>query len=256
MELLIKYLIICPLSFIAGFIDAVAGGGGLVSLPAYMLAGIPVHNCVATNKVSSIMGTSVATAKYARDGFISLKYALVCVPCAFIGAGIGANIALLISAKTFKIIMLIIIPLTAIYVFTKKDLFPKNEERSKVATFILSGAIALVIGAYDGFYGPGAGMFMILLLTALAGLELNKANGLAKTINFTTNLSSLIVYLMNGQVLIQLGLIAGMFNVAGNYIGATRFEKSGAAIVKPVLIVVLTVFMIKLILELGFGIGA
>ena len=253
MEMLIQYLIICPLSFIAGFIDAVAGGGGLISIPAYMLAGIPVHNCVATNKVSSIMGTGVATLKYARDGFVPWKLALICVPCAFIGAGIGANIALLIPEKTFKIIMLIVVPLTAIYVFTKKDLFPKKEEKSTTFAFILSGVTALIIGAYDGFYGPGAGMFMILLLTALAGLELNKANGLAKIINFTTNLSALIVYLINGQVLLQIGLIAGIFNVAGNYIGATRFEKSGAAIVKPVLLIVLTIFLAKLIMELGFG---
>ena len=103
---------------------------------------------------------------------------------------------------------------------------------------------------YDGFYGPGTGTFLILLLTGAAGLELTKANGLAKSINFSTNLAAITVFFLNGQVLLPLGIIAGLFNIAGNYLGATRFEKNGAAIVKPVLILVLIVFLVKLITEL------
>lgn len=248
--MLVKYLIICPLVFIAGFIDAVAGGGGLVSLPAYMLTGIPVHTCVATNKMSAFMGTSITTAKYAKDGFIPWKIAVFSIPCALLGSAIGANIALMIPDKTFKIIMLIVIPLTGIYVLTKKDLFVQKKERSETLTIVISAISALVIGVYDGFYGPGTGIFLILLLTGLAGLGLTKANGLAKAINFSTNISALAVFIFNGQVLFELGLVAGLFNIAGNYLGATRFEKNGAAVVKPVIIVVLVIFLIKLFVEL------
>ena len=250
MSMLTKYLIICPLVFVAGFIDAVAGGGGLISLPAYMITGLPVHNCIATNKMSSIMGTTVSTVKYARDGFVPWKIAVFGIPCALLGSGIGASIALMIPDRTFKLIMLIVVPLTAVYVLTKKNLFVEREERSEKSTIVLSSSIAFLIGMYDGFYGPGTGTFLILLLTGAAGLELTKANGLAKSINFSTNLAAITVFFLNGQVLLPLGIIAGLFNIAGNYLGATRFEKNGAAIVKPVLILVLIVFLVKLITEL------
>ena len=248
--MLAKYFIICPLVFLAGFIDAVAGGGGLISLPAYMITGLPVHNCVATNKMSSIMGTTVATAKYARDGYVPWRLAIFAIPCALLGSAIGANIALMIPERAFKIIMLVIVPLTALYVLTKRNLFDPQEPKSEKFTTIISASVAFMIGMYDGFYGPGTGTFLILLLTGIAGLELTKANGLAKAINFSTNLAAVTVFFLNGQVLLPLGIVAGIFNIAGNYLGATRFEKNGATIVKPVLIIVLVVFLVKLIAEL------
>ncbi len=243
------YLIICPLVFIAGFIDAVAGGGGLISLPAYFITGLPVHNCVATNKMSSTMGTSVTTAKYARDGFIPWKIAVFCIPCAFLGSATGANAALMLPDRVFKIVMLVVIPVTGIMLLTRKDILNPKRSYSERITILICAVISLLIGVYDGFYGPGTGTFLLLLLTGVAGLELTKANGLTKAVNFSTNLSALVVFLLNGQVNIMLGIIAGLFNIAGNYLGATRFEKNGSAIVKPVIITVLAVFFVKLIVE-------
>lgn len=247
---MIKYLIVCPLVFIAGFIDAIAGGGGLISLPAYLLTGMPVHNCLATNKMSSFMGTSVATAKYARNGFIPWRYAIFAIPCAVIGSTLGANLALHIDDGTFKIIMLFVIPLTAIYVLFKKEIKPSGEELSKGVTTALCMLMAFCIGIYDGFYGPGTGTFLILLLTGVVNMKLDKANGITKAINFTTNLSALTVYLINAQVVFPLGLIAGLFNILGNYLGALKFEKDGSKVVKPVIIIVLLLFMVKVISEL------
>ncbi|MCR5784307.1 MAG: TSUP family transporter [Eubacterium sp.] len=246
---MLKYLVICPLVFIAGFIDAVAGGGGLVSLPAYMITGIPTHACVATNKMSSCMGTTVATAKYAKSGFIPWKLMIFSVPCAFLGSAIGANIALMVPDGAFKIIMMIIVPLTGIYVLTKKDIVSSKEEFPFKITAIISMIVAFVIGIYDGFYGPGTGTFLILLLTGVARMNITKANGLTKAINFSTNLSALVVFLINGQVLFPLGIIAGMFNIAGNYIGASKFETGGSKIVRPVMICVLIIFFVKLFFE-------
>ncbi len=243
-------LIIYPLVFIAGFIDAVAGGGGLVSLPAYLITGIPVHSCVATNKMSSLMGTSVATARYARSGFIPWKTAFFCIPCAIAGSAAGANIALLVPDRIFRIIMIVVIPLTGIYVLTRKGNYTVSRSFSDRVTTLVCAVISFVIGLYDGFYGPGTGTFLILLLTGIAGLGLTKANGLTKAINLSTNISAFVVFLINKQVMIPLGLVAGLFNIAGNYLGASKFEKNGARIVKPVLITVLSVFFIKLLFEL------
>lgn len=236
--------------FLAGFIDAIAGGGGLISLPAYILTGIPAHSCIATNKMSSCMGTSIATAKYIKSGFIPWKIAIYAVPFAFIGSAIGANVALLIADDVFKIIMIIIIPFTAVYVLKKREIDVEGDELPLKRVILICMLIACLIGMYDGFYGPGTGTFLILLLTGFGRLTLNKANGLTKAINFSTNLSALIVFLINGQVLFPLGIIAGCFNILGNYIGANMFEKKGSKIVKPVIIFVLVILMATIIYQL------
>lgn len=246
---MINYLIICPLLFLAGFIDAIAGGGGLISLPAYMFTGLPVINCIATNKMSSSMGTTIATVKYAKGGFIPWKIALFCIPCAFGGSAIGANIALILSDEIFKIIMLIILPLTGIYVITRKDLSSNKEPRSFTAMVIVAMLIAFVIGIYDGFYGPGTGTFLILLLTTFGRMKLQEANGLTKVINYSTNIAALTVYIINAQVVLPLGIIAGCFNIAGNYLGASKFTSGGTKIVKPIMMIVITIFFVKVLNE-------
>lgn len=235
---------------LAGFIDSIAGGGGLITLPVYMMTGLPVHNCLATNKMSSCMGTTVATAKYASKGFVPWKIAPFCIPCAFAGSALGANIALVINDGPFKILMLIILPLTGIYVLFKKDLSPSGEELEFKKSLIVSMIIAFIIGIYDGFYGPGTGTFLILLLTGIAKMNIQRANGLTKVINWSTNVAALSVFLINHQVVLPLGLAAGCCNIIGNYIGATRFEQGGSKIARPVILLVLAIFMIKVVSEI------
>lgn len=142
---IIQYLIVCPLVFLAGFVDAVAGGGGLISLPAYLIAGFPVHFAIGTNKVSSAMGTTLTTVRYTKSGFIPWKQAIFCVLFALAGSACGANLALLIDDGVFKIIMLVILPLTALYVMKGKALSGKREPYSKLKTMLLSCVIAFVL---------------------------------------------------------------------------------------------------------------
>lgn len=246
---MIKYFIICPLVFLAGFVDAIAGGGGLISLPAYLFAGLPVHNAIATNKLSSAMGTTVTTIKFAKIGYIKLRQIIFCVIAAMIGSSIGAQISLTVDDYLFKIIMLFLLPFIAFYVLRKKT-FIDREPYSETKTALLSTAIALVLGVYDGFYGPGTGTFLILLLTAVAHMELTRANGTAKSINLATNYASLAVYLISGKVIVLTGLIAGIFNIAGNYLGARLFETKGAKFVKPIMLIVIAIYIVKLLTEI------
>ena len=247
---ILTYLIICPLVFLGGFVDAIAGGGGLITLPAYMIAGLPVHSAIATNKMSACMGTSVATYKLARAKYIPWKKALPGIVAALIGANIGAHLALLVEAALFKRLMLVILPLTAFYVLRTRDLGDVGEELPFRKTIVLASLIALVIGVYDGFYGPGTGTFLILLFTRLVHFRLAEANGMTKAINLTTNVTSLVVYLMNGRVILLLGFVAGLCGVAGNYIGVTFFESRGSRIVKPIMIGVLVLFFIRILTEI------
>ncbi|MBQ0079369.1 MAG: TSUP family transporter [Eubacterium sp.] len=242
-------IIVCPLVFLGGFVDAVAGGGGLISLPAYLIAGLPVHNAIATNKLSSGAGTLLTTIRYMKSGFVPWKPAIVCIVCAMIGSTSGARLALMIDDHIFKWIMLIIIPLTALYVMRGKGVTEAREPYSMKKTLVIAGIVALVIGAYDGFYGPGTGTFLILLLSAAAHMKVEESNGIAKVINLTTNLSSLAVFLMHGKVIILLGAIAAVFGIAGNYFGSTLFKEKGAKAVKPIMIIVLIIFFVKTLMD-------
>ena len=254
MELsIIQFLIVCPLVFLAGFVDAVAGGGGLISLPAYLIAGFPVHFAIGTNKLSSAMGTTLTTISYTKSGFIPWKQAIFCVLFAFAGSACGANLALLIDDGVFKIIMLIILPLTALYVMRGKAFSGDKQPYSAVKATLLACAVAFFIGAYDGFYGPGTGTFLILLLTALAHMPVTEANGVSKAINLATNLSALVVFIINGKVVFLIGLTAGLFSIAGNWLGSSFFKKGGSKAVKPIMICVLAIFFVKVLLEVIGG---
>lgn len=250
---LIQFLIVCPLVFLAGFVDAVAGGGGLISLPAYLIAGFPVHFAIGTNKISSAMGTTLTTIRYTKSGFIPWKQAIFCVLFAFAGSACGANLALLINDGVFKIIMLVILPLTALYVMRGKALSGDKKPYSAVKTTVLACAVAFFIGAYDGFYGPGTGTFLILLLTAVAHMPVTEANGVSKAINLATNLSALVVFLINGKVVFAIGLVAGLFSIAGNWLGSSLFKKGGSKAVKPIMITVLVIFFVKVLYEVIGG---
>ncbi len=246
--------IICVLVFVAGYVDAIAGGGGLISLPAYMIAGLPTHAAIATNKLGSSMGTTVATIQYARQGFIRPLFALPCVACGVIGSTIGSNLVLLVDDFALRVLMLVILPVTAFYVFRLKDFGAITPEPlAPRQTILLSSAIALAVGVYDGFYGPGTGTFLMLLLAGAAHLGLGSAAGITKAINLTTNVTALVVFLINGQVWIGVGLVAGCFSIAGNYLGARTFTKKGGAIARPVIIVVLCVFFAKVVFDFATG---
>lgn len=241
----------CPLAFLAGFVDAIAGGGGLVSLPAYLFAGLPVHLALGTNKLSNSMGTLVAAARYAARGYMVRRFALVAVPFALAGSWAGGNAALATGDAAFKVIMLAVLPFVAFFVLRTRDLdaFSKDEIPSGRALAI-TGCVALGIGFYDGFYGPGTGTFLMLLLTALAHQDVRRAQGTTKAINLSTNLAALAVFAAGGQVLLGLGLAAGAFNVAGNWLGAQSFIGKGSAVARPVMLAVIALFACKLVCDL------
>lgn len=254
MTALLPYLIVCPLIFLGGYVDAIAGGGGLISLPAYLIAGLPTHAAIGTNKISSAMGTTLTTWKFWKQGYIQWKLGLVCAVCALIGSTGGANLALLVSDRIFKIILLFILPLTAFYVFRTKTMDNAGREPlSTGRTYAIAAACALIIGVYDGFYGPGTGTFLLLLLTGLARMDLNGAAGITKVINLSTNIAALVTYLLNGKVMLGLGLVAGVFGIAGNWLGARSFSRNGSRIVKPIIGVVLSIFFIRILWEM-FGV--
>ena len=159
------YLIVCPLVFLAGFVDAIAGGGGLISVPAYLIAGLPAHAAIGTNKMSAGMGICVSAFRLSKAGQIPWKKVWIYMICSLIGSTTGAQLALSVPDRIFKIIMLFVIPLTAAYILFLKPTAVEKEPLPEKQMVFRASLIALLTGIYDGFYGPGAGTFMILLLT-------------------------------------------------------------------------------------------
>lgn len=247
----ITFLIVCPLVFLAGFVDSIAGGGGLISLPAYLIAGLPPINASATNKVSAFMGTTISTGNYFLKGYMNIVFAIPGIISAIIFSSIGAKIQTLIPEQYLKIFMLIALPITLLFTLNKKS-FKDTNKKINVGRkeLLLTILISIIFGFYDGLYGPGTGTFLILFFVNIVKFNVREANGLGKAINLSTNLGSLIYFLYAGKAIILLGVVAGIFNMLGCFIGSNLFSKKGISIARPIMILVMIIFMVKLILEL------
>ena len=225
------YLIVCPLVFLAGFVDSIAGGGGLISLPAYMFAGIPVHNAIATNKLSSSTGTVVSTARLIKNKKVDWGFVPGTVIGALIGSVAGANLALIISDHILKMVLDVEVPVG----------MTKNKQ------YLIAIVCSLVIGCYDGFYGPGTGTFLLLVFTKLAKIPLEKATGNVKIVNLSSNISALITFILAGKILWGLGLAASCFSIAGHYVGAGMVVNNGVKVIKPIILIVLVLLLVKVV---------
>lgn len=240
--------IVCVMVFLAGFVDAIGGGGGLISLPAYMLVGLPAHTAIATNKLSSCIGTVFSTGRYLKNGCVKMKLVAPTVIMSLIGSVIGAKLCLVVDDKYLKGMMLVVLPIVAAMVVFKRDILESKEELPLKKQLIITTIAAFVIGLYDGFYGPGTGTFLVLVFTGIAKMNVKEASGNAKCVNLASNVSAVVTFLLSGTVMISLGLIAAVFSILGHYIGSGLVLKNGAKIVRPIIIIVVAMMIVKIIL--------
>ena len=243
-----KMLIIVIIGvFLGSFMDAIAGGGGIITVPTYLLAGLPTHLALGTNKLSAGLGTVASTARFIKSGYVNWKLAAPAVLLALIGAHFGTKLQLMIAEKYLQYLLLIVLPVVAFIVLRQRQL---PEEAGAIAPkrqMIVVCAAALIVGAYDGFYGPGTGTFLLLIFCNLAKMDVRTAGGNVKLVNFASNIGSMVTSLVSGQVFVKLGLIATVAALAGHYIGSGLAIKNGSKIVKPTVIVVLVLLAIKVI---------
>ena len=243
MELTLQtFLIVCPLVFLGGFVDSVAGGAGIITIPAYLMAGIPVHLAAGTNKLVNGSGTLVATLKYIKSGKVVWRPALL--------AGV-------ISEAALQALLLIALPCVAVFLTIRKDFGKETPEEQKVtvssAREALSAClIGLVFGCYDGLLGPGTGTFMIMGFTAFLSMDLITASGCSKVSNLASNIASAAVWVLHGQVLWMLALPAVCCSIIGNYLGAQYAIRGGSKKIRNMMFVVLALLFIKMAYELLF----
>ena len=248
---MIQFLIVCPMVFLAGFVDAIAGGGGLISLPAYLLAGVPMHQAIATNKLSSATGTTISTIRYCRNTKVDWSIAGPAIVLSLIGSSIGAKLTMMMPESVLKVVLLVVLPVTAVFVFRKNALVEKQSGSvSHRRMLLITWIAALAIGCYDGFYGPGTGTFLILVMVGLAKMDMMQAAANTKLINLASNISALAAFLIGGKVVLTLGLAASVFSIAGHYTGSSMVMKNGTKIVKPSILVVLVLLFLKVIFDL------
>lgn len=246
---ILQFIIVCPMVFLAGFVDAIAGGGGLISLPAYLIAGVPIHMALGTNKMSSMMGTAIATGRFAKNGYIQFKKVVWFIMAALIGSSIGSNLTLLVSDKILQYMMIVILPIVAFYVMRNKKMGDDSlagtlPERK---SFLIALASALIIGIYDGFYGPGTGTFLLLVLTGAARYTMKEAAGTTKAINLSSNVAAFVTFVIHGKIIYTLGLAAAICSILGNYIGSGLVMGNGQKIVRPLILVVLAILFVKIL---------
>ncbi|MDR2789593.1 MAG: TSUP family transporter [Campylobacteraceae bacterium] len=247
---LITFLIVCPLVFLAGFIDAIAGGGGLISMPAYLFAGLNAHFALGTNKLSSTIGAAVAAFRYHKNGFTDMYICAPSIIAALLGAVFGARIALSVNEGILQKILLIMLPIIAVYMMKNKNFAAAKNPLPRKKTVIYSILISFVVGAYDGFFGPGTGTFLVIAFIGITRLNPRIAAGNAKIINLSSNIAALSVFLYNGYVSIALGLCAGIFSLLGSYIGAGVAIKKGSNAIKYAILFVLGLLFLKLVWEM------
>ena len=246
-------LIVCPLVFLAGFVDSVAGGGGIISLPAYLMAGIPAHLAAGTNKVVNGCGTLMATTKYFRSGKVRLRPAIAAALGALLGSALGAQLASMIPEAALKTIMLIALPCVAVFLVLKRDFGADDAPTVAVEPkreVLVSALIGLFIGCYDGLVGPGTGTFMILCFTAFLSMDLLTASGCSKAANLASNVGSAVVWILHGSVFWKLALPAIVCNILGAWLGARYAIRGGSKKIRGMMFVVLGLLFLKMLYDL------
>lgn len=239
-------VVLSAVSFLAGFIDSIAGGGGLLLIPSLLFAGLPPQTALGTNKFASTFGTSFALINFARNKKVVWKIVTVGILFSLLGALLGSKIILVFDNATVGKIIVFLLPLAMMgTLLPRKECVPV-EELSTRDLYIRVPLICLLIGFYDGFFGPGTGSFLIMALYFLVGLDIVQASATTKVFNLTSCIGALIVFLIEKKVIILLGLPLAIASIAGNYLGSTLAIKKGINVVKIFLIISFTILFISL----------
>jgi uncharacterized membrane protein YfcA len=247
-----EFLELAPLLFalalLAGLIDAIAGGGGLITVPALLWAGLPPVAALATNKAQAVWGSLAATLHFVREGAIDLRRAGFLVLCTFVGSALGALLVQHLGSELLaRLVPLLLIGFALYFLFSPRISDLDSTQRISLPTFALT--IGVGVGFYDGFFGPGTGTFFAMGFVALLGFGMRRATAHAKLLNLTSNLAALLFFLLGGHVVWSLALIMAGGQLAGGWLGAHLVIKHGARLVRPLLVVASLVISLKLLLD-------
>ncbi|RIX31870.1 TSUP family transporter [Sphingomonas edaphi] len=228
------YPALTAVAVLTGFVDAIAGGGGLIMMPALLFAGVPPINALATNKLQSMFGTSVACFNYARKGLVDWRANMLTIILVFAGASAGVIAVQAINTKALALVIPLLLMAVALYVLVSPRMSDEDaHQRISARGYSPVGA---AIGAYDGFFGPGTGSFFTATLVGLRGFGLTRATALTKLFNLTSNIASVLFFAVGGKMFWLLGLCMAAGAMAGGWIGSHSAMKFGARLIRPLLV--------------------
>lgn len=247
---MLTLLFLCIGGFLAAFVDSIAGGGGLISMPVLMIAGLPAHLALGTNKFGGAAGCFSSAYKYVKSGKTNNDLLKKLVPFTIIGCVIGVKCVLSISEEVLNIMVFIMILVVAIYTYTSKGLGTEDKFEELTKKNINLGRImAFSLGFYDGFFGPGTGTFLAFALIKIYGFDFLNASANTKILNFASNFTALLLFMINGQILFKVAIFYAISMMIGGYIGAKVAIKKGSRLIKPIFLVMAIGVGIKLIYQ-------
>ena len=231
---------------LAGFVDAIAGGGGLIALPALLAAGVPPVAALGTNKMQSVIGTGIAAATYWRRGFVSLRSLAIAILATFAAAFVGATTVKLVDVGVLATAVPVALIAVALY-FLFAPRLSDEDRHSRLAFAAFAPIMGAVVGYYDGVFGPGTGSFMTIGFVAIFGLGLTRAAGHTKVLNLTSNLGALALFIPSGDVVWTAAAAMAVGQVVGGYLGALTGIRFGAKLIRPLVVAISVALAIKLL---------
>ncbi|WP_040976164.1 TSUP family transporter [Necropsobacter massiliensis] len=244
-------MLLFGVAFIAGFIDAIAGGGGLITIPALLMTGMPPAMALGTNKLQACGGSFSASLYFLRRKTVNLKEVWFLLLMTFIGAVIGTILIQAVDSTLIKkVIPFLVLAIGLYFLFTPKLGDEDRQKRISYSAFALSAGLG--IGFYDGFFGPGTGSLLSLAFVTLLGFNLAKATAHAKVLNFTSNLASLIFFLLGGQIMWKVGLAMMLGQIIGANFGAKMVLSKGKALIRPMVVIMSFIMTAKMAYDQGW----
>lgn len=241
-------LFLCAAGFLAAAVDSIAGGGGIISLPAIIAAGVPPHLALGTNKFASTCASLTSTLKFAKSKKITFNLVKYQIPCTVLGSALGVKAVLNVDEKFLNVLIVVLIFSVAIYTSFKKDFGQRDREEPLTPRRILFGMVfAFALGFYDGFFGPGTGSFLIFLFISIYGFDFTVAAGNGKILNFVSNIVSLILFALGGKIVYLAGIPMAISMIFGAWVGTHIAINNGAKVIKPIFITIALLLVIKLV---------
>lgn len=240
------YAALFAAALIAGFVDSIAGGGGLISIPALLAVGLPPHLALGTNKVQACFGSAMATWRYAGKGLMEIRKMGLIIACTALGAAAGTVTIQHISQEVLRHIMVVLLLGLFLYTCLARN-FGDEHRPHRIPHQVFAILFGLLIGFYDGFFGPGTGTFWTFAFVILLGFDLRKATGHTKVVNLTSNVVSLLFFLAAGQVILVVGLIMGAGQAIGAFAGSHMVLTRGVRFVRVFFLVVVALTLARLI---------
>ncbi|MCA0407364.1 MAG: TSUP family transporter [Proteobacteria bacterium] len=248
-------LLLACAAFVAGFVDAIAGGGGLIVLPSLLLAGLPPVNALATSKLQSTIGVSAAVFAFARAGALEKRHILPLLSSALTGGVLGAMTAKHLPLEIIRLVIPFFLIAIALYMLFAPKL-GEEARHARLSVPAFAASFGLGIGYYDGIFGPGTGTFFYIALIVMAGFTMVSAVAHTKLMNWGSNFGALMFFLISGAAMIPLGLTMGAASALGSYLGARASLKFGSRLIRPLVVAVALIMALRLMLDSRHPIGA